>query len=117
MAAPPFVLPMTTSIVVFTDFPAAAEWARSYAAVLAVCLGAQVHLLHVYPPAPEAARVGTGIPTRDVSKNRRLLVQVAADRPGSATAGHTICSMTIPLNRYFGTPIFPFCYFRPRWAL
>ena len=80
---------MTPSIVVFTDFSAAAERARSYAAVLAACLGAEVHLLHVYPPAPVAARVGRvmhATHARDVRRNRRLLAQVAADMLGSATA-------------------------------
>ena len=85
-AATPFILLMTPSIVVFTDFSAAAERARSYAAALAVCLKAQVHLLHVYPPAPEEARVGPGTHARDASENRRLLVQVAADMLGSTTA-------------------------------
>ena len=77
---------MTPSIVVFTDFSAAAERARSYAAVLAVCLAAQVHLLHIYPPVPKKAGEDPETHARDVSENRRLLVQVAADMLGSATA-------------------------------
>ena len=80
---------MNSTIVVFTDFSAAAERARSYAAVLAASLGAEVHLIHVYPPAPVAARVGRvmhATHAREVRRNRRLLSQVAADMPGSATS-------------------------------
>ena len=80
---------MNPSIVVFTDFSAAAERARSYAAVLAVCLGAEVYLIHIYPRTPVVARAGGATHAthaRFVRRNRRLLAQVATDMPGSATA-------------------------------
>ena len=80
---------MTPSIVVFTDFSTAAERARSYAALLAVYLGAQVHLIHVYPLAPVAARLSGALQAthaRFVRRNRQLLARVAADMPGAATA-------------------------------
>lgn len=80
---------MKPSIVVLTDFSPAAERARAYAAVLAAPLGAEVHLVHVYPTPPMTARVGKVMHAtnkRYVRQQRHSLEQVATDFPVSATA-------------------------------
>ena len=80
---------MKPSIVVLTDFSPAAERARAYAAVLAAPLGAEVHLVHVYPTPPMTSRVGKlmhATSKRYVRPQRHWLEQVAVDSPVSATA-------------------------------
>ena len=80
---------MKPSILVLTDFSPAAERARAYAAVLAAPLGAEVHLVQVYPTPPMTSRVGKvmhAINKRYVRQQQHSLEQVAADFPVSATA-------------------------------
>ena len=79
---------MKPSILVLTDFSPAAGRARAYAAVLAAPLGAEVHLVHVYPTPPLVSRVGKvmrATSKRYVRQQRHSLEQVAADFPVSAT--------------------------------
>ena len=80
---------MKPSLLVLTDSSPAAERARAYAAVLAAPLGAEVHLLHVYPTPPMTARVGAvmhATTARYVRHERHALEQVAAEMPVPATA-------------------------------
>ena len=80
---------MKPSILVLTDFSLAAERARAYAAVLAAPLGAEVHLVHVYPTPPMTSRVGKVMHAtnkRYVRQQRHSLEQVATDLSVSATA-------------------------------
>ncbi|SFP94567.1 universal stress protein [Hymenobacter arizonensis] len=80
---------MKPSLLVLTDSSPAAERARAYAAVLAAPLGAEVHLLHVYPTAPTTARIGEvmrAANARYVLQERQALEAVAAAMPGPTTA-------------------------------
>ena len=80
---------MKPSIVVLTNSSAAATQARAYAAVLAAPLGADVHLVHVYPSPPMTSRVAAIMEAtreRYVRQERRALEQMAADYPVPATA-------------------------------
>lgn len=80
---------MKPSIVVLTDSSPAAKQARAYAAVLAAPLGAEVHLVHVYPSPPMTSRVAVimeATKERYVRQERRALEQLAADFPVPATA-------------------------------
>ena len=80
---------MKPSIVVLTDSSAAAKQARAYAAVLAAPLGAEVHLVHVYPTPPMTSRVAVMMEAtkeRYLQQERRALEQLAADYPVPATA-------------------------------
>ncbi|AWM31714.1 universal stress protein [Hymenobacter nivis] len=80
---------MKPTLLVLTDSSPAAEQARAYAAVLAAPLGAEVHLLHVYPTPPMTSRVGAVIQAtnaRYVRRERHALETVAAEMPVPATA-------------------------------
>lgn len=80
---------MKPSIVVLTDSSAAAKQARAYAAVLAAPLGADVHLVHVYPTPPMTSRVAVimkATRSRYVRQERRALEQLVAAYPVPATA-------------------------------
>ncbi|WBA43018.1 universal stress protein [Hymenobacter canadensis] len=81
---------MKPNLVVLTDFSAAAERARAYAAALAAPLGAELHLVHAYYPLPlTATEFGVIMPPIDaryVQDTRQALAQVAADMPVPATA-------------------------------
>ena len=80
---------MKPSIVVLTNSSAAANQARAYAAVLAAPLGAEVHLVHVYPSPPMTSRVAAimeATQKRYIRQDRRALEQLAADYPVPATA-------------------------------
>ncbi len=80
---------MKPNLLVLSDFSPAAERARAYAAVLAAPLGAEVHLLHVYPTPPTTARVGKvtyATNARDMRRERHALEEVAAAMPVPATA-------------------------------
>ena len=80
---------MKPSIVVLTNSSAAANQARAYAAVLAAPLGAEVHLVHVYPLPPMTSRVAAIMEAtreRYVRQDRRALEQLAAAYPVPATA-------------------------------
>ena len=79
---------MKPSIVVLTDSSAAAKQARAYAAVLAAPLGADVHLVHVYPTPPMTSRVAVimkATRSRYVRQERRALEHLAAAYPVPAT--------------------------------
>lgn len=81
---------MKPNLVVLTDFSAAAERARAYAAALAGPLGAELHLVHAHYPLPlTATEFGVIMPpidTRYVQETRQALEQVAAKLPVPATA-------------------------------
>ena len=80
---------MKPSIVVLTNSSAAAKQARAYAAILAAPLGADVHLVHVYPSPPMTSRVAAVMEAtkeRYVRQERHALEQLAADYPVPATA-------------------------------
>lgn len=80
---------MKPNLLVLTDSSPAAERARAYAAVLAAPLGAEVHLLHVYPTPPTTTRMGQVLRAtnaRYVHKERQELEAVAAAMPVPATA-------------------------------
>ena len=80
---------MKPNLLVLTDSSPAAKRARAYAAVLAAPLGADVHLLHVYPTPPMTSRVGAVVQAtnaRYVRHERHALEQIAADMPVPATA-------------------------------
>ena len=80
---------MKPSIVVLTNSSAAANQARAYAAVLAAPLGAEVHLVHVYPSPPMTSRVAVIMEAtkgRYIRQERHALEQLAADYPVPATA-------------------------------
>ncbi|OGX85413.1 hypothetical protein BEN47_14960 [Hymenobacter lapidarius] len=80
---------MKPNLVVLTDSSPAAKQARAYAAVLAAALGAEVHLVHVYPTPPMTSRVAVVLQAtnkRYVRQERRALEQLAADFPVPATA-------------------------------
>jgi nucleotide-binding universal stress UspA family protein len=80
---------MKPSLVVLTDFSLAAERARAYATALAVALGAELHLVHVFLPLPVEAEYGLVVPAIDaryVPETRRHLQQVAQALPVPATA-------------------------------
>ena len=80
---------MKPNIVVLTDSSPAAKQARAYAAILAAALGAEVHLVYVYPSPPMTSRVAAMLQAtneRYVRQERRALEQLAADYPVPATA-------------------------------
>jgi nucleotide-binding universal stress UspA family protein len=85
---------MPLNIIVLTDFSLAAERARAYAAVLAVPLKAELHLVHVFLPVPvmpvsTATDYGVMLPTSDYQygpETCRCLKQVAETMPVPATA-------------------------------
>ncbi|MBU6123268.1 universal stress protein [Hymenobacter siberiensis] len=80
---------MKPTLLVLTDSSPAAERARAYAAVLAAPLGAEVHLLHVYPTPPTTARVGQVMRATNagyVRRERHALEEVAAAMPVATTA-------------------------------
>ncbi|MDJ0366516.1 universal stress protein [Hymenobacter sp. H14-R3] len=80
---------MKPTLLVLTDSSPAAARARAYAAVLAAPLGAEVHLLHVYPTPPMTTRVGVlmeATNARYVQRERRALEAVAAAMPVPTTA-------------------------------
>jgi nucleotide-binding universal stress UspA family protein len=80
---------MKPTLLVLTDSSPAAERARAYAAVLAAPLGAEVHLLHVYPTPHMTSRVGAvmhATTARYVRRERHALEAVAAAMPVPATA-------------------------------
>ncbi|MFC6224957.1 universal stress protein [Hymenobacter artigasi] len=80
---------MKPNLLVLTDSSPAAERARAYAAVLAAPLGAEVHLLHVYPTPPTTARVGKVMRATNagyVRRERHALEEVAAAMPVPTTA-------------------------------
>ena len=80
---------MKPSIVVLTNSSAAAKQARAYAAALAAPLGAEVHLVHVYPTPPMTSRVAVVMEAtkeRYVRQERRALEQLADAYPVPATA-------------------------------
>ena len=80
---------MKPSIVVPTNSSTAAKQARAYAAVLAAPLGAEVHLVHVYPSPPMTSRVAAimeATKERYVRQERHALEQLAANYPVPATA-------------------------------
>lgn len=80
---------MKPNLLVLTDSSPAAERARAYAAVLAAPLGAEVHLLHVYPTPPTTPSIGQALratTARYVRQERHALETVAAAMPGPTTA-------------------------------
>jgi nucleotide-binding universal stress UspA family protein len=80
---------MKPSIVVLTDFSLAAERARAYATALAAPLGAELHLVHIFPPLTTTTAYGAALPSpnhRYGPENRRHLQQVADMLPVPATA-------------------------------
>ncbi|TDN39403.1 hypothetical protein E4631_14845 [Hymenobacter sp. UV11] len=80
---------MKPNLLVLTDSSPAAERARAYAAVLAAPLGAEVHLLHVYPTPPTTTRVGRVMHATNASyvrRERHALEHVAAAMTVPATA-------------------------------
>ncbi|TGE23886.1 universal stress protein [Hymenobacter aquaticus] len=80
---------MNSSLVVLTDFSAAAERARRYAATLAAALPAELHLVHVYSPEPVPLDFGLTLPVPDTQYRQRTsqrLDQLAAALPVPATA-------------------------------
>ena len=80
---------MKPNLLVLTDSSPAAERARAYAAVLAAPLGAEVHLLHVYPTPPTTARVGKVMRAANAGymrRERHALEEVAAAMPVPTTA-------------------------------
>jgi nucleotide-binding universal stress UspA family protein len=80
---------MKPNLLVLTDFSPAAERARAYAAVLAASLGAEVQLLHVYPPLLPLTRVGQVMHATNahyVRRQRHALDATAAALPVPATA-------------------------------
>lgn len=66
---------MRPTLLVLTDSSPAAERAQAYAAVLAAPLGAEVHLLHVYPTPP------TTVPVGRVLRERHALEKTATAMP------------------------------------
>ena len=83
------IVAMKPTLLVLTNSSPAAARARAYAAVLAAPLGAEVHLLHVYPTPPTTTRVGQVMQAtnaRYVLEERHALEAVAADLPVPATA-------------------------------
>ncbi len=80
---------MKPNLLVLTDSSPAAEQARAYAAVLAAPLGAEVHLLHVYPTPPTTPSIGRALRATTapyVRQERHALEAVAAAMPGTTTA-------------------------------
>ena len=80
---------MKPNLLVLTDSSPAAERARAYAAVLAAPLGAEVHLLHVYPVPAMTSQVGHvmhATNARYIRHERHALEHVAAEMPVPATA-------------------------------
>ena len=80
---------MKPTLLVLTDSSPAAERARAYAAVLAAPLGAEVHLLHVYPTPPTTPSIGQVLratTARYVRQELHALEAVAAVMPVPATA-------------------------------
>ncbi|MBD2721044.1 universal stress protein [Hymenobacter armeniacus] len=80
---------MVPNLVVLTDFSLAAERARSYAAVLAAPLKAELHLVHVFLPMPIGTEYGMVVPVMDdkyVPAAGRCLQHVADVMPVPATA-------------------------------
>jgi nucleotide-binding universal stress UspA family protein len=83
---------MKPNLLVLSDSSAAAERARAYAAVLAAPLGAEVHLVHVYPVPPMNTRVGLVMHATNahyVRRQRHALEDLAAAMPVPATATTT----------------------------
>jgi nucleotide-binding universal stress UspA family protein len=80
---------MKPNLLVLTDSSPAAERARAYAAMLAAPLGAEVHLLHVYPTPPTTPSIGQALhasTARYMRQERHALEEVAAAMPVPATA-------------------------------
>jgi nucleotide-binding universal stress UspA family protein len=83
------LIAMVPNIVVLTDFSLAAERARAYAAVLAVSVGAELHLVHVFLPVPVVTEYGMVLPVLDkdyVPETYRCLQHVAKAMPVPTTA-------------------------------
>ena len=93
---------MKPTLLVLTDSSPAAERARAYAAVLAAPLGADVHLLNVYPVLPINSRAGRALRATHAGymlKESRALEAVAAAMPVSATATPWPAAGTRPWRR------------------